>query len=240
MSNTATRNHIEECLKSSKRLTLFKDYRMWYFYAFSARGKKHEEATELAWQWSLRLFPDWEETNPKKVVKPEVPRPTREAIKQLAARAGFLFGPSTEKNMAEYKRLRAKFGLEYCEPKFIKRQRVDGPMDIPFPNMDGTDMDPDMFKDKPPCNVIDEIEWARQNLDHTGADLCDAPSMGAWSMLKWARENPAEFFKSVVTKTLPTRGQLDREYTNRDQGEVQLEFVERLRKIAQESKLEHV
>ena len=240
MHNNQTRAHIEDCLKKSRRHALFKSYKSFYFYSWSARGKSHEEAKELSWQWTLKLFPDWEETNPKKATRPNVKKPTKDTIKTLAARAGFLFGPSNPKNMAEYRKLRAAAGLEYAEPKFIKRQKIGQPMDIPFPDLNGKDIDPELFKDKPPCNVLDEIEWVRQNLQHTGADLCDAPSMGAWSMLLWARGNEAEFFKNIVTKTLPSKGQLDREYANRDQGEVQLEFIERLRGVAEECKLKHV
>jgi hypothetical protein len=62
-------------------------------------------------------------------------------------------------------------------------------------DIDSYDERPDMSRD---------ILWVYENLVREGVKPEDAPSLGAWALLKWARENRNRFFEQVLPKARAT------------------------------------
>ena len=59
------------------------------------------------------------------------------------------------------------------------------------------------------------------------------PDSGAVSLLKWARGDPGEFFKTYHSKLLPTRGQLDDAERIEDYGQELTGLLSFLRRAVQ-------
>lgn len=81
-------------------------------------------------------------------------------------------------------------------------------------------------KEAPPLPAV--VEWVAENLLIKDVGPEDAPSGTAWSLLSWARKRRSEFFKSVWSKLLPSRQQIDRSGAMRDDGRSVVETCERL------------
>jgi hypothetical protein len=62
-------------------------------------------------------------------------------------------------------------------------------------DIDSNDDRPDMSRD---------ILWVYENLVRERVNPEDAPSLGAWAQLKWARENRNRFFEQVLPKAKAT------------------------------------
>ena len=73
------------------------------------------------------------------------------------------------------------------------------------------------------ADLIRDILWAYRGLDWRNARVQDAPSAGAWSLLKWAREYRNRFFEQMLPKALAAK---ERE---KDGGEAEELKGERLR-----------
>lgn len=70
-------------------------------------------------------------------------------------------------------------------------------------------------------NLRDAVEWAFDYVDIIDVAPKDAPSPGAWSFLMWVRQNVAtraQFYKTNVTRLMPTRSTLDKETAFSDDG----------------------
>lgn len=236
--STAQRQKIRDCLTKSKRWGAYDAFRSWYKFKFLQGGKTLKEAKEAAWEWALKLYEDWDQTDPVKAEKCQYPRPSMNDIKVEAAKAGFIHGHVTESSLREYERLRQALGLEVNEPLNLKKT-TPGKLEPPLPELDGgTDID--VFAEKPPCNALDETRWVMAHIDVTEVEQVDAPSAAAWTLLNWAKENQDDFIKNYYARSMPSRSQLDREYAKMDRGEVQLDFIERLRKTAEKLELDVV
>ena len=62
------------------------------------------------------------------------------------------------------------------------------------------DLAPEDFSGQP--NLVRDTLWVYENLAHRGAEAKDAPSLGAWSLLNWARENQNRFFDQLLPKAM--------------------------------------
>jgi hypothetical protein len=52
------------------------------------------------------------------------------------------------------------------------------------------------------ADLVADVMWTYENLENRRASVMEATSLGAWSMLKWARENRNRFFKQMLPKAL--------------------------------------
>ncbi|MFH1184671.1 MAG: hypothetical protein V1755_06485 [Chloroflexota bacterium] len=81
-------------------------------------------------------------------------------------------------------------------------------------------------KEKLEPDLVRDIMWAYRGLDWRNARVQDAPSAGAWSLLKWAREYRNRFFEQMLPKALAAR--------EREKGEGEGEEVKGERKSLEE------
>lgn len=56
--------------------------------------------------------------------------------------------------------------------------------------------------DGKPADFARDAQWTYENLDNKRATPATAPCLGAWSMLKWARESPSRFFEHLLPKAI--------------------------------------
>jgi len=78
-----------------------------------------------------------------------------------------------------------------------------------------------VFDGKPAAKLRDELDWVAANVCIIDVRPEDAPSATAWGMLAWARQNWTnwtEFYKSFMSRLMPTRSQVDREDDFSDDG----------------------
>ncbi len=83
----------------------------------------------------------------------------------------------------------------------------------------------DPWEGRPHVPTRKAVMWVFENLPKKGLEPADSPSAGAWGLLLWAQEsgaNAADFYRSIWSKTLPTKAQIDHEaeatHTDRDLG----------------------
>lgn len=78
----------------------------------------------------------------------------------------------------------------------------------PPPEVETDDSDLDVLaarvEGSPPDLVRDTL-WAYENLENKQARPEDAPSVGAWSLLKWARDYRNRFFEQLVPRAMAAR-----------------------------------
>ena len=83
------------------------------------------------------------------------------------------------------------------------------------------------------CPTAQSVEWVADNLENKSVKPSDAPSATSWGLLKWATSSPvstAEFYKSVWSKMLPSRAELENQARYSDTG---LEIAELARRISE-------
>ena len=81
------------------------------------------------------------------------------------------------------------------------------------------------------------VEFTFDNMDVRGIKPSEAPSTGAWSMLKWARNSPTNkttFYCTFVSRLLPSKSQLDLEANMEDDGRDVERLIEQLERNAAE------
>ena len=86
-------------------------------------------------------------------------------------------------------------------------------------------------KDKPGVSALEVVQWVFDNVDVMDLTPSDAPSGGAWSLLHRLRMHPGllqEFYKSIWSKTLPSRSELTMKERFNDDGRHQLKLVQEL------------
>ena len=84
---------------------------------------------------------------------------------------------------------------------------------------------------KPQITVRRAVEWVFESVTVRDVTAEDAPSAGAWALLKWARSTPtnqSDFYKSFSSKMLPSRQQLDQEERKSDDASGVDETIEHL------------
>ena len=96
-----------------------------------------------------------------------------------------------------------------------QRPRSAGPVSAPAPdeqvNLPGI---------RARVNFRDDVFWAYQCLEEANPDFDTAPSNGAIALWRWARAaaNTSDFFKYILSKTLPTRSEQEAEDRFKDDG----------------------
>jgi hypothetical protein len=68
--------------------------------------------------------------------------------------------------------------------------------------------------------------WVYEHLENKQIQVSDAPSLGAWSLLKWARESRNRFFEQLIPKAIAAKQKQadDQEFSRKEQ--VSIEEVE--------------
>jgi|GEM_PF-1607722 len=97
------------------------------------------------------------------------------------------------------------------------------PSDEPSAPMELLDIDcnddrPDMSRD---------ILWVYENLIQKSVNAEDAPSLGAWALLQWARMNRNRFFEQVLPKAKATEKEAAAD-RDRQEDEAQVEEIHKL------------
>jgi hypothetical protein len=54
-------------------------------------------------------------------------------------------------------------------------------------------------------NLVEDILWVYYHLEDKGVQPKDAPGLGAWSLLLWARDYPNRFFEQLLPKAIEAR-----------------------------------
>jgi len=79
---------------------------------------------------------------------------------------------------------------------------------------------------------IDTIRWVARNLEFPVPDIETCPDPAAWGLLQACKKSPAfsvEFWRSMYTKIIPSRSQLERRNTDDElDGMVQIETIHRI------------
>jgi hypothetical protein len=81
----------------------------------------------------------------------------------------------------------------------------------------------EVCQEKPKSGAVNfrsDIEWAYLNKNNKDATPDDAPNIGAWGMMTWAREHAHEFYMSIFTKVLPSKAAIDADAVKSDDGGV--------------------
>jgi hypothetical protein len=76
------------------------------------------------------------------------------------------------------------------------------------------------------ANLVRDTLWVYQNLENHSAQPSDAPGLGAWSLLKWAREYRNRFFEQILPKAMAA--ELRGEGEKRRHKDMGIEEVERI------------
>lgn len=50
---------------------------------------------------------------------------------------------------------------------------------------------------------VRDINWVSRNLERKFVTPAECPSLSAWSMFKWAKDNPDKFFTQTLSKAIP-------------------------------------
>ena len=85
-------------------------------------------------------------------------------------------------------------------------------------DMDNYDSQPDMSRD---------ILWVYENLARKGVTAKDAPSLGAWGLLQWARKFSNRFFEQVLPKARAVEKETE-EDINRKEDEAQIADIRKM------------
>ena len=93
------------------------------------------------------------------------------------------------------------------------------------------EIDPDIMESLPEtASPLEVIQYVFDNLDNREADPRKAPSRGAYYYLKQVQEskdNQAEFIKSVWSKTIPSKAQIENDSKRNDDNRSNIELLER-------------
>jgi hypothetical protein len=64
-----------------------------------------------------------------------------------------------------------------------------------------------------PTNLARDVMWVYANLDNVKATPADAPTMGAWSMLHWARCHRPAFFERILFRVDASKSDEDEDFS---------------------------
>ena len=84
------------------------------------------------------------------------------------------------------------------------------PSPPPSPKGADTDIDVDALLERigdnrQPADLVRDTLWTYENLENRRARPQDAPSLGAWALLAWARQYRNRFFEQVLPKAMMNR-----------------------------------
>ena len=86
-----------------------------------------------------------------------------------------------------------------------------------------------------------QLEWVIENMSLTGLKPDDAPSAGAWGMLRQCRDDSTfrkSLYMTALSKLMPDKKTLESEQRFYDDGRVMLDFIDRIRQESVDSKYE--
>ena len=86
------------------------------------------------------------------------------------------------------------------------------------------DAGPDDYESQP--DLVRDTLWVYENLVRKGVEAEDAPSLGAWSLLSWARQNKNRFFEQTLPKAMAIKEKRPCEAVEEE--EVSSEAVQRM------------
>lgn len=89
----------------------------------------------------------------------------------------------------------------------------------------------EVFANKKPCSMLDNVMWALDHLALQGVRPEDAPSCGAWALLVNIRDDSTlrnKFLTEVIGRLLPSKQQIETANNLQDDGRRQLTFIENL------------
>ena len=149
------------------------------------------------------------------------PKVTTEAGKKVAETAAAMDGAMPETLAA------AKGGSTYQQGAYVEPPASRGSRGNPWVG----DLTMADVASKPQITVRRAVEWVFESFTVRDVTAEDAPSAGAWALLKWARSTPtnqSDFYKSFSSKMLPSRQQLDQEERKSDDASGVDETIEHL------------
>lgn len=73
-----------------------------------------------------------------------------------------------------------------------------------------------------------DVLWVYENIHNRRASVTDAPSLGAWSMLQWARGSRQRFFEQLLPKILSSQQKQPVEDDWRAQDEQSIKEIEQM------------
>ena len=91
------------------------------------------------------------------------------------------------------------------------------------------------------CGEVEIIRWVAKNIENTLATPVDAPDPAAWGLLRTCQEDASfkvDFWKSMYTKIIPSRAQLEKTIDVNLDGDEALELLGRIAKASAEAKSE--
>jgi hypothetical protein len=97
--------------------------------------------------------------------------------------------------------------LEAFPPDTAPATAVDSPS---TDNTNTDEMIPQSVVDGSP-DFVGDILWVYSNLEAKRVTFADAPTPGAWNLLKWAREYRNRFFEQLVPKAIASKQQQESE-----------------------------
>lgn len=86
-----------------------------------------------------------------------------------------------------------------------------------------------------------QFEWVLENIDRLDIKAHDAPSAGAWALLRQCRSDATfrkDMYKQALSKLMPDRKALESERRFYDDGRTMLDFIERIRQESVDAKYE--
>lgn len=139
------------------------------------------------------------------------PKPTTAKAEQVAEQAEVMDTLMPDTIAA------AKEGTTYQQGSYVEPPAEKGSRGKPWKG----EMTKAEIARKAKTTVRRSMDWVFENIDVTDVTKEDAPSAGAWALLKWVRRSPAnqsDFYKNFSAKMLPSRQQLDHEERKTDDG----------------------
>ncbi len=118
-------------------------------------------------------------------------------------------------------------------PPLAETDSVETTAAVQQPEEAGDDVDVDALLDRvgdrQPPDLVRDTLWVYQNIENRGVKPENAPSLGAWSLLKWARDYRNRFFEQILPKALVNKPANETEGTRRERksiAEVERSFAD--------------
>ena len=94
------------------------------------------------------------------------------------------------------------------------------------------EINPDNYDNQP--DLVRDTLWAYESLCKKGVGAEDAPSLGAWSLLNWARQNRNRFFEVLLPKAMAAK---ERQAEQRESEVMEDPGIEDIQKILDDIQL---
>ena len=109
---------------------------------------------------------------------------------------------------------------------------ISAPESSPPPSTKAAEVDIDALLDRigdqQRPDLVRDVLWAHENLSNRRVKPIDAPGVGAWAMLEWARQYRNRFFEQVLPKAMAAHSQEDEDAANVRRERMALEEIDEL------------